>query len=130
MISALHLFWILPLAITAGGLTVGFMASATQYNREHEAYIKGIKKGQEMSKSISGKYLLPTFEDMLRVDFKHDLNAFITSSGALMYGIDLNGQMYMIDISNPEDLKPYYSYNLVEISEEGSFKRPIISEGN
>ena len=126
MISVIHLLWIIPVCIIAGGLILAFFMGATGNSREFEAYQEGIIEGKRMMSERIDLPLAQTLEELFDRGFESDFNKFKEITGGIVYDSDENGQLSMIFIDNVDELGEYYQNELLSVDNESVYQRPII----
>lgn len=130
MMSVWHLMWIIPMSFWIGMIVEGFMAGATQSEREYEAYQKGVIVGVEREQTrMNNRIEFPicyTLEELYDRGFNSDFNKFTQITGGIIYGVEESGQMSMIYVDDTDTLNMYFDKPLLLITNEGEYQRPII----
>ena len=130
MMSVWHLMWIIPMSFWIGMIVEGFMVGATQFEREYEAYQKGVIVGVEREQTrMNNRIEFPicyTLEELYDRGFNSDFNKFTQITGGIIYGVEESGQMSMIYADDTDTLNMYFDKPLLSIINEGEYQRPII----
>lgn len=126
MISAIHLVWIIPTCAVLGAMILAFFVGASQNIKEDEAYQQGFMEGKRiMSRKIEVP-LAQTLEELFDRGFESDFYKFKETTGGIIYREEKSGQLCMVFIDNVEELGEYYQNELIGITDEGNYQRPII----
>lgn len=126
MISALNLIWMIPVCISTGWLFGAFICGAVSSQKQQKAYQAGIIEGKKIKSRMD---LLPhcqTLEELFDRGFDSNFNKFKEITGGVIYGAEDSGQTSIVFVDDTDILCQYYDNELLGISEEGIFRRPIV----